>query len=82
MGWRIGDHKMLMRRGAKAGLIVLGAAGLSLAGGCSKPLFAPTEERSQYDRYDGIRSQRSAPYVEDEFGRQYPNLRGRLMTKQ
>lgn len=40
------------------------------------------DERTQYDRYDGIRNQRVPAYVEDEFGRQRPNIKGRLLTKQ
>lgn len=50
------------------------------ATGCSKPLLAPNEERSQYDRYEAIRNERAAPYVEDEFGHRRPNLRGRLLA--
>ena len=53
-------------------LILLGTAG------CSKPLFDPTQPRSQYDRYDRIRGQFAPQYVEDEFGQRHPNLRGRL----
>ena len=62
------------------GAAILGGAGA--LSGCTKPLFSPEEERSQFDRYDAIRAQRSAPYIEDEFGRRQPNLRGRLLTKQ
>lgn len=49
--------------------------------GCSKPLLTPEEPRSQYDRYDQIRAQRSPSYLEDEYGRRRPNLRGRLLAK-
>lgn len=54
----------------------------AMLGACEKPLFSPEAERSQYDRYDAIRGQSASPYVEDEFGRRQPNLRGRLMNKQ
>jgi len=58
------------------------ATAIVLIGACEKALFAPDAARSQYDRYDAIRGQSAPPYIEDEFGRRYPNLRGRLMTKQ
>lgn len=53
-----------------------------MSAGCQKPLFAPTDEQSPYDRYDAIRSQRATPYVEDEFGSKKPNLRGRLLDNE
>ncbi|MCC6426896.1 MAG: hypothetical protein IT435_08740 [Phycisphaerales bacterium] len=53
-----------------------------LMSGCQKALFAPDEERSPYDRYDAIRSQRPAAYQEDEFGQKKPNLRGRLLENE
>ena len=59
---------------------VLGAGVLCLvAGGCAKPLLSPTEPRSQYSRYDLVRGQYAPQYVEDEYGRRKPNLRGRLL---
>jgi hypothetical protein len=54
-------------------------AAISLLAACQKPLLSPDDERSPYDRYDAIRAERAAPYVEDEFGRRKPNLRGRLL---
>lgn len=50
-------------------------------GGCRKPLLSPEEERSQFDRYDRVRNQYAPQYLEDEFGRREPNLRGRLAPK-
>jgi hypothetical protein len=50
--------------------------------GCKKPLLTPNEERSQYDRYDAIRGQRTSAYNYDEFGTRRPNLRGRLLSKE
>ncbi len=77
-----GHHKQLVKARRTTGSVVaLGLIALS-APGCEKPLFAPDSERSQYDRYDAIRGQSAPPYVEDEFGRRHPNLRGRLMTRQ
>lgn len=54
---------------------------LSFVGGCAKPLLSPNEERSQYDRYDRVRNQYASQYMEDEYGRRQPNLRGRLGPK-
>lgn len=59
-----------------AGTVV---AGLAALGGCAKPLLSPNEPRSQYSRYDLVRGQFAPQYVEDEFGRRMPNLRGRLL---
>lgn len=59
-------------------------AGIALAGllaACSKPLLSPAETRSQYDRYDRVRSEYAQQYIEDEFGRKKPNIRGRLSPK-
>lgn len=55
--------------------------GVSFAGGCSKPLLSPSEQRSPFDRYDAIRGGYAPQYVEDKYGRQQPNLRGRLSPK-
>lgn len=49
--------------------------------GCAKPLLSPAEERSQFDRYDAMRAQHSPQYIENEYGRREPNLRGRLSPK-
>jgi hypothetical protein len=57
------------------------AAVLLQALGCSKPLLSPAEVRSQYDRYDRVRAEYAQQYVEDEFGRKKPNIRGRLSPK-
>ncbi|MFG0259925.1 MAG: hypothetical protein ACF8LK_06180 [Phycisphaerales bacterium JB041] len=47
--------------------------------GCVDPLLSPNEPRSQYSRYDLVRGRFAPQYVEDEFGRRKPNLRGRLL---
>jgi hypothetical protein len=49
---------------------------------CSKPLLAPTDERSVFDRYDAVRGEFAQQYIEDEFGARKPNLRARLGPKQ
>ncbi|MFN0011692.1 MAG: hypothetical protein ACKVS8_08635 [Phycisphaerales bacterium] len=56
-------------------------AGLLASGGCAKPLLSPDDERTQYARYDALRNQYAPQFVEDEFGRQRPNLRARLSPK-
>jgi hypothetical protein len=58
----------------------LGLAALGL-GACSKPLLAPTDERTPFDRYDTVRNEYAKQYVENEFGRIRPNLRGRLAPR-
>jgi hypothetical protein len=71
-------------RNARPTLIVgslLAAWAMLVLTGCTKPLLTPEEPRSQYDRYDQIRAQRSPSYLEDEYGRRRPNLRGRLLAK-
>lgn len=66
-------------------LLLLGVLALAmLAGnliGCSKALFPQDEARTQFDRYDRSRDEYAPMYIEDEFGRQRPNLQGRLSPK-
>ena len=52
-----------------------------LAMGCSRPLLAPSEERTPFDRYDNVRGRYAPQFVENEYGRREPNLRGRLGSK-
>lgn len=60
------------------GVVVVAWAG---AAGCSKPLFAPGEERSPFDRFNEVRNQQTPQTIEDEYGRRRPNLRARLTPK-
>ena len=63
------------------GLVVL-ILGLCLAqGGCVKSIYRRGDPRTQFDRYDASRNQFAPDYVEDEYGRLEPNLRGRLLVK-
>ncbi len=57
------------------------AVGATVLAGCAHPLFSPKKSRSQYDRYDKSRNQFAPQIVEDEFGREEPNLWGRLEPK-
>ncbi|MBX9738061.1 MAG: hypothetical protein K2X32_14155 [Phycisphaerales bacterium] len=68
------------RSRALAGLIAL-IASCALATGCGRPLLAPDDERSPFDRYDALRNQSAPQTLEDPFGRKLPNLRGRLAPR-
>ena len=70
------------RRAIPALAVALGAGVIGAAlGGCSPQLLAPTDERSQYDRYDRVRSKYSEQYVEDAYGVRSPNLKARLAPR-
>jgi len=69
--------RRLAKPAALAALVL--AAGMLPA--CNRALFRTQDERSQYDRYDASRGQYEPMYLEDEFGRRKPNLRGRLAPK-
>lgn len=64
------------------GSACISAVGLAVMlgiGGCRDPLLTADEPRSQFHQYDVVRDQQVQPFVRDEFGRQVPNLRGRLL---
>jgi len=73
------------RRRRASGLVsavlrfVPGAGVLLGLGGCQPPLLTADEPRSQFHQYDVVRDEQTQPFVRDEFGRQIPNLRGRLL---
>lgn len=61
------------------GLVGVVALAVALSvGGCNRALFRAQDERTQYDRYDTSRGNYEPMFLEDEFGRRRPNLRGRL----
>ncbi|XHC25266.1 MAG: hypothetical protein ACFHWZ_05895 [Phycisphaerales bacterium] len=62
------------------GVLALSVIACNLIG-CSKALFPQDEARTQFDRYDRSRDEYAPMYIEDEFGRQRPNLQGRLSPK-
>ncbi len=72
-----------LHRSIRAVLALTSLATLTLlfAPGCARPLLAPDEDRSPFDRYDALRNQQAPQTVEDAFGRRNPNLRGRLAPK-
>ncbi|MEM1165069.1 MAG: hypothetical protein AAGI30_02130 [Planctomycetota bacterium] len=54
---------------------------MTCAAGCADPLLPSDGRRSQFDNYDQSRGQFEPQFVEDEFGRREPNIRGRLMPR-
>lgn len=58
--------------------VVLGVLGV---GGCRQAPITEKDERSQFDRYDAVRDSYAPAYLEDEYGRKKPNLRGRLIGR-
>lgn len=58
-----------------------GAALLFCASGCRQSPITENDERSPFDRYDLIRDEYAPAYLQDEYGRKRPNLRGRLIDK-
>lgn len=70
------------RRGIRTGLVLVGSLGLGgVPIGCYRTALDPNGQRTQFDRYDQTRNNYVAPYLQDEFGRRTPNLRGRLLTR-
>ena len=69
-------------RGPSRVLLASCIAACAATSACSKPLLAPTDERTVFDRYDAVRNQFASQYIEDEFGARKPNLRARLGPKQ
>lgn len=70
---------MSKRRVGVAALAALAAC--ACLAGCRQAPLSPEDERSQFDRYDLVRDRAPVPYLRDEFGRQRPNLRGRLLGR-
>ncbi|MBA4028522.1 MAG: hypothetical protein C0475_05215 [Planctomyces sp.] len=66
---------------ARPAPVIAGAVALFL-GGCTRPLLAPTDQRSPFDRYDAIRGQFAPQALENEFGARVPNVRERLRYKE
>jgi len=72
---------MPARRRVLATKLVLTAGLIAAAAtlpACNRALFRSQDERTQYDRYDTSRGNYEPMFIEDEFGRRTPNLRGRL----
>ncbi len=72
-------HRHAARRvGTLAVLGCLAASAMSMMA-CQKTVLRPDDVRSPYDRYERSRAERAEPYLQDEYGRRTPNLRGRLL---
>lgn len=70
-----------MKRFSGLMLVTVGALGCLAGSGCTKTALRPDDVRSPYDRYERVRAERAEPFLEDEFGRRTPNLRGRLLQR-
>ena len=71
-------HTTTYRRALLCGIALM--AGLA-ASGCRQGPITENDERSPFDRYDLIRDEFALPYLQDEYGRKRPNLRGRLVDR-
>lgn len=80
-GSRAGDGTRVGTGSGRLAAGVLACLGVLVAGGCQKTALRPDDVRSPYDRYERVRAERAEPYLEDEFGRRTPNLRGRLLER-
>jgi hypothetical protein len=67
-----------MRRSARWIPLLVAAA---LAGGCTKPLFPENAPRTQFEKFDSMRSGASPTEEPDVFGTPQPALRSRLTPK-
>ncbi len=76
---RIGKAPVRHGPARSVAALMVGVGLVVMAVGCTKPLLSPNEPRSQYSRYDLVRGRFAPQYIEDEFGRKMPNLRGRLL---
>lgn len=77
------DRRRLTGAARTLGPLLLASVAIALGvAGCSRPLLSPKDQRSQFDRYDKARNQYAPQFVEDEYGRKKPNLRGRLSQKE
>jgi len=74
-------RKIVLTRGRAAAALAALLAPAALAG-CQKPLFPSEAPRTQFDRFDEVRNQSAPQYVQDEFGRRRPNIKGRLEPKE
>ena len=66
----------------KVALMVGGAAGvLLIAAGCTKPLFPESAPRTQFEKFDAMRTGAAPKDEPDVFGTPQPALRARLTPK-
>lgn len=66
----------------KMALMAIGAAGVLLIGaGCTKPLFPESAPRTQFEKFDAMRTGAAPKDEPDVFGTPQPALRARLAPK-
>ncbi|MEO1007885.1 MAG: hypothetical protein AAFX79_04920 [Planctomycetota bacterium] len=70
-------RRCILRLCAGVAVVVASAA----VAGCRDPLVSGSQIRSPFQRYDRIRNQDAEAFVRDEFGRQRPNIAGRLAPR-
>ncbi|HYD00185.1 MAG TPA: hypothetical protein VEB22_03085 [Phycisphaerales bacterium] len=70
--------KQTVRKFSRAGVV---AALVLVASGCNRPLLSPAETRTPFDSYDSVRGQYAPQTLTDDLGRDKPNIRQRLSTK-
>ena len=76
-------HERRPRTATGLVLILAMTAGLGVGlAGCKKAPIARDAPRSPYERYDQLRGTTVPKTVTDSFGREQPNLRGRLSTSE
>lgn len=68
-----------MRRGAAASFLALSSAAALV--GCQKPLFPESAPRTQFEKFDTMRSGAAPKEEPDVFGTPQPALRARLTPK-
>ena len=69
-------------RHVKVALTVVSAAGaLLIATGCTKPLFPESAPRTQFEKFDAMRTGAAPKDEPDVFGTPQPALRARLTPK-
>ena len=72
------NNRKVLDRCARVAMLIAMAAGLAA---CNAPLLSPDEPRSQFDRYDAVRSQRADQFIFNDYGQRRPNLQQRLSPR-
>ena len=81
MSWA-SNRDMRNIRHEKVALVAVSAAGaLLFAAGCTKPLFPESAPRTQFEKFDAMRTGAAPKDEPDVFGTPQPALRARLTPK-